>query len=79
MDDNTDGDVNVNESAVAELPDGRVYFNTRDQNGTSPATRADAYSVDGGPDLSGRSSRSPRWPARSSRAASCRYADATRH
>ncbi|MEV0400328.1 sialidase family protein [Actinoallomurus sp. NPDC050550] len=48
VDDNPDGYVNVNESTAAELPDGRVYFNTRDQNGTSPGTRADAYSRDGG-------------------------------
>ncbi|MCO6010376.1 glycoside hydrolase [Actinoallomurus purpureus] len=48
VDDDPDGYVNVNESTAAQLPDGRVYVNTRDQNGTSPATRADAYSRDGG-------------------------------
>ncbi len=51
VDDNTDGVVNVNESTATELPDGRLYFNARDQNGTSDGTRADAYSVDGGKSL----------------------------
>jgi sialidase-1 len=51
VDDNTDGYVNANESTAAELPDGRVYFNTRDQNGTAPGSRADAYSLDGGKSL----------------------------
>ncbi|WP_055526001.1 sialidase family protein [Streptomyces graminilatus] len=44
---NPTGALNENESAVAELPDGRLYFNCRDQGGTVPGTRADAYSVDG--------------------------------
>jgi sialidase-1 len=48
VDDNPDGYVNVNESTVAELPGGRLYFNTRDHNGTAPGNRADAYSADGG-------------------------------
>ncbi|GAA4492908.1 hypothetical protein GCM10023191_029510 [Actinoallomurus oryzae] len=48
VDDNTDGQVNVNETSATELPDGRVYFNTRDQNGTADGNRADAYSLDGG-------------------------------
>jgi sialidase-1 len=51
VDDNPDGYLNVNESTAAELPDGRVYVNARDQNGTSPGNRADAYSVDGGATL----------------------------
>ncbi|MFB9902811.1 sialidase family protein [Allokutzneria oryzae] len=45
---NADGVVNGNESTAAELPDGRVYVNTRDQNGTSDGTRAATYSTDGG-------------------------------
>jgi sialidase-1 len=49
VDDAPDG--YVNESTATELPDGRVYFNTRDQNGTSEGTRADAYSLDGGRSL----------------------------
>jgi sialidase-1 len=48
VDDNSDGVVNVNETTATELPDGRVYFNTRDQNGTATGNRADAYSLDGG-------------------------------
>ncbi|MER6132240.1 sialidase family protein [Streptomyces sp. NPDC001815] len=47
VDDNTDGYVNVNETTAAELPDGRVYFNTRTDS-TAPGTRADACSRDGG-------------------------------
>jgi sialidase-1 len=48
VDDDPDGQVNVNETTATQLPDGRVYFNTRDQNGTAPGNRADAYSLDGG-------------------------------
>ncbi|MFD7818025.1 exo-alpha-sialidase [Streptomyces sp. NPDC059785] len=47
LDENTDGYVNVNETTAAELPDGRVYFNTRNDS-PSPGNRADAYSLDGG-------------------------------
>ncbi|KAA0931943.1 sialidase family protein [Streptomyces apricus] len=47
VDDTPDGYVNVNETTAAELPDGRVYFNTRTDS-TAPGTRADAYSRDGG-------------------------------
>lgn len=43
-----DGDVNPNESAVAVLPDGRLYLNCRNEQGRAPGTRADAYSSDGG-------------------------------
>lgn len=48
VDDNPNGYLNVNETTAAELPDGRVYFNTREHNGTAPGNRADAYSADGG-------------------------------
>ncbi|MFG2947692.1 sialidase family protein [Streptomyces adustus] len=47
VDENTDGYVNVNETTAAELPDGRVYFNTRNDS-PSPGNRADAHSADGG-------------------------------
>ncbi|MER7277077.1 sialidase family protein [Dactylosporangium sp. NPDC000244] len=47
-----DGVVNANESSAAELPDGRLYFNARDQNGTAPGNRLDAVSLDGGQSLS---------------------------
>ncbi|ANP54677.1 sialidase-1 [Streptomyces griseochromogenes] len=47
LDDNTDGYINANETTAAELPDGRVYFNTRNDS-PSPGNRADAHSADGG-------------------------------
>ncbi|MGW2316803.1 sialidase family protein [Streptomyces sp. CG4] len=47
VDENTDGYINVNETTAAELPDGRVYFNTRTDS-RSPGNRADAHSTDGG-------------------------------
>lgn len=43
-----DGWVNANESTVAQLPDGRLYVNTRDQNGAAEGSRAATYSHDGG-------------------------------
>ncbi|MFJ6831719.1 exo-alpha-sialidase [Streptomyces sp. NPDC091209] len=51
VDDSYDGADNANESSVAELPDGRLYFTSRDQNGTSPGNRLDSYSSDGGETL----------------------------
>lgn len=48
---NPTGGLNENETAVAELPDGRLYFNCRDQYGTVAGTRADAWSADGGSTL----------------------------
>jgi sialidase-1 len=48
---NPSGALNENETTVAELPDGRLYFNTRDQYGTAAGTRADAWSTDGGTTL----------------------------
>ncbi|KMS66390.1 alpha-sialidase [Streptomyces viridochromogenes] len=50
LDENTNGYINVNETTAAELPDGRVYFNTRNDS-PSPGNRADAYSADGGTTL----------------------------
>ncbi|MFC4492993.1 exo-alpha-sialidase [Streptomyces ovatisporus] len=50
IDDNPDGWVNVNETTAAQLPDGRVYFNTRTE-AVSTAHRADAHSADGGGSL----------------------------
>jgi sialidase-1 len=47
------GWLNLNEGTLAELPDGRVYINVRDQNGLSGAARADAYSSDGGRTITG--------------------------
>ncbi|MFJ8056141.1 exo-alpha-sialidase [Streptomyces sp. NPDC096142] len=42
---------NANESSAAELPDGRLYFSSRDQLGTSTGNRLDTYSGDGGATL----------------------------
>ncbi|WNE96184.1 sialidase family protein [Streptomyces luomodiensis] len=50
VDDNPDGYVNANETTAAQLPDGRVYLNTRTE-ANAPGTRADAYSLDGGATL----------------------------
>ncbi|WP_053171005.1 sialidase family protein [Streptomyces sp. SBT349] len=44
---------NPNESTVAERADGTVYFNARDQQGTSPATRLATTSSDGGASFDG--------------------------
>ncbi|MFI9610753.1 exo-alpha-sialidase [Streptomyces sp. NPDC052023] len=43
-----DGHDNANESTVAELPDGTLYFSARDQHGTSAGHRLDSRSTDGG-------------------------------
>lgn len=40
--------INPNESTAAELVDGTIYFNARNERGQSPATRAATISVDGG-------------------------------
>jgi sialidase-1 len=50
-DDSYDGHDNSNESSTAQLPDGRLYFASRDQNGTSTGNRLDARSKDGGETL----------------------------
>ncbi|OPF73388.1 alpha-sialidase [Streptomyces antioxidans] len=50
VDDNPDDYINVNETTAAQLPDGRVYFNTR-TDASAPGTRADAHSGDGGATL----------------------------
>ncbi|WP_030978663.1 sialidase family protein [Streptomyces sp. NRRL S-1824] len=51
VDDAYEGSVNANESAAAQLPDGRLYFSARNQRGTSPGNRLDAYSDDDGASL----------------------------
>ncbi|MGW5633795.1 sialidase family protein [Streptomyces sp. NPDC003832] len=51
VDDSYDGRNNANESTAAELPDGRLYFNSRDQHGTSAGHRLDTFSADGGQSL----------------------------
>ncbi|MFI9253370.1 exo-alpha-sialidase [Streptomyces sp. NPDC053069] len=46
-----DGVTNTNETSAAQLPDGRLYFSARDQNGSAPGNRLDTYSSDGGTTL----------------------------
>lgn len=48
IDDSYEDGLNANETTVVELNDGRLYFNTRDQNGDAPGTRGEAWSDDGG-------------------------------
>ncbi|MFI6205003.1 exo-alpha-sialidase [Streptomyces sp. NPDC051041] len=50
-DDSYDGHDNANESTAAQLPDGTLYFNARDQHGSSPGNRLDTRSRDGGESL----------------------------
>lgn len=47
VDRNDGAEINANETTVAELPDGRLYFNARNHHGTGPA-RVHAWSSDGG-------------------------------
>ncbi|MDI3406352.1 sialidase family protein [Streptomyces cavernicola] len=51
VDDAYEGVDNANESIAAELPDGRLYFNARDQHGVSVGNRLDSFSSDGGESL----------------------------
>ncbi|MER7180872.1 sialidase family protein [Streptomyces hyaluromycini] len=51
VDDSYEGVYNANESTTAQLPHGRLYFNARNQKGTSSGNRLDAYSGDGGASL----------------------------
>ena len=48
----TSADVHGNETTAAELPDGRLYFNSRNSSGPAGEQRADAYSDDAGLRLS---------------------------
>ncbi|WP_055535153.1 sialidase family protein, partial [Streptomyces graminilatus] len=47
VDDSYDGIENANETSAAQLPDGRLYFSSRDQSGLMPGNRLDSYSSDG--------------------------------
>ncbi|NNJ24098.1 Sialidase [Planctomycetes bacterium LzC2] len=51
IDDTYEDGLNANETTVVELNDGRLYFNTRDQNGPAPGARGEAFSRDGGDTL----------------------------
>lgn len=55
IDDTYDDGLDANETSVAELSDGLLYFNTRDQNGDAPGTRGESWSTDGGITLDARS------------------------
>lgn len=48
IDDTYSDSLNANETSVVELNDGRLLFNTRDQNGKAEGTRGQAFSDDGG-------------------------------
>ncbi len=48
VDNSYEDGLNANETTVVELPDGKPYFNTRDQHGEAPGTRGSAISSDGG-------------------------------
>lgn len=54
VDDTYDDGLNANETTVVELNDGRLWFNTRDQNGNAPGTRGEAWSSDGGESFDGQ-------------------------
>lgn len=51
VDDDPTGQTNANETSATQLPDGRLYFNARDQSGSSPGNRLDSRSADGGATL----------------------------
>ncbi|MCG8651752.1 MAG: glycoside hydrolase [Pirellulales bacterium] len=61
IDDTYDDDLKANETTVVELVDGRLYFNTRDQNGKAPGTRGGAYSGDAGDSFERSSSSEYKW------------------
>ena len=58
VDDSYGDGLNANETAVVELEDGTLYFNTRDQHGEAKGTRGVALSKDGGKSFQ---SGSPDW------------------
>ncbi len=61
IDDTYDDGLNSNETTAVELSDGRVYFNTRDQNGKAPGTRGGAYSSDGGASFTRSDHANSKW------------------
>lgn len=74
VDDNTDGYINANETTAAELPDGRVYFNTRND---SPAPAPTPTPSTAAPPSSSPSAPRPASSPPSARAASCSSATPT--
>ncbi len=61
VDETYDDGLNANETTVVELNDGRLYFNTRDQNGDAPGTRGRAFSSDGGDSFDASGDAKYRW------------------
>ncbi len=61
IDDTYEDGLNSNETTVVELNDGRLYFNTRDQNGKAPGTRGAAYSSDGGKSFDATEDKAYKW------------------
>lgn len=48
VDDHADGAIQADETTAAELPDGRVYFSSRQAYGTDPVRRSYTYSLNSG-------------------------------
>lgn len=64
VDENLTDTVQANETTVVELTDGRMYINTRDQNGGSlQKNRGETYSADGGLSLSQSIVESDKFPS----------------
>lgn len=61
IDDTYEDDLRANETTVVELSDGRLYINTRDQQGKSPGTRGAAYSSDGGESYEPATNKDYKW------------------
>lgn len=76
LDENTNGYINVNETTAAELPDGRVYFSTRNDS-ASPATAPTPTPSTAAGAWSNPSARRPGSSPPSSRAASSSSATPT--
>jgi len=64
VDENLEDAVLANETTIVELTDGRIYVNTRDQNGGSfEKNRGETYSLDGGLTFSGAILESDKFPS----------------
>lgn len=64
VDENLDDSVQANETTIVELIDGRLYINTRDQNGGSlEKNRGETYSSDGGLTFSDTIVESDKFPS----------------
>jgi sialidase-1 len=64
VDENLKDDVLANETTIAELSDGRIYINTRDQYGGSlERNRGETYSTDGGLSFADTVTESDKFPS----------------